>query len=505
MVIRHNLSAMNAERMLGINSKLQAKSTEKLSSGYKINRAADDASGLAVSEKMRKQVRGLKQAVQNAQDGISMVQIADGAMAEIQDMLLRGIALSVQAANGTLSQSDRNAIQMEINQLRKEIDGIAQRTLFNETKVLQGEVYPTQVVVGEKPELVFGGQLPAWVDMTKTGSMSEIYTNQADWTETWTDSSGVTQTALGTADIDHAAAHVDFTQFDGSPAKVNDLIGKGFYTTCCTCSNHYSIRFTSGTTHSMERSGSQYIFNIGIEGAKNPGELIDRIVEGTRTSPGNDFGQPTGHYTLLIPDKTYNRLIVCDDRSSEREPNVATNGGTVSWSNWQGSDIAFNTKPSGDRGKFDSGVVTEVKKPIYESRELDWYKQISLQIGADSYMDNKLIIELPYINCQRIGLGEVDVTVPDGPEDGIDSFAEAIENVSRERSRMGAYQNRLEHTVKNLDNVVENTVAAESRIRDTDMAEEMVLYSCQNILDQAGQSVLAQANQQIQAVLSLLQ
>ncbi len=136
---------------------------------------------------------------------------------------------------------------------------------------------------------------------------------------------------------------------------------------------------------------------------------------------------------------------------------------------------------------------------------MDWNKQISLQIGADSSMDNKLIIELPYINSRRIGIGEVNVTVPDGPEEGIDSFAEAIENVSRERSRMGAYQNRLEHTVKNLDNVVENTVAAEARIRDTDMAEEMVLYSGQNILQQAGQSVLAQANQQIQAVLSLLQ
>jgi len=233
--------------------------------------------------------------------------------------------------------------------------------------------------------------------------------------------------------------------------------------------------------------------------------LMDRIVEGTRTSSANNFGQPINHYTLLIPDKVNNHLIVCDDRSSEKEPNVATKGGTVSWSNWQGGHIAFNTKPSGGTGKFDSGVVTEVKRPIYEDRELDWYKQVSLQIGADSSMDNKLIIELPYINCQRIGLEEVDVTVSGGPEDGIDAFAEAIENVSLERSRMGAYQNRLEHTVRNLDNVVENTTAAESRIRDTDMAEEMVLYSCQNILQQAGQSVMAQANQQLQAVLSLLQ
>ncbi len=505
MLIKHNMTAMNAQRYLGITGKRNAKSAEKLSSGYRINRAADDASGLAISEKMRRQIRGLKQAVQNAQDGISMVQIADGAMAEIQDMLLRGIELSVQASNGTLSQSDRNAIQMEIDQLRKEIDGIAQRTLFNETKVLQGEIYPAQVVVGEKTELVFGGQLPAWVDMTNTGSLSETYTNQADWKETVGDPPNETQIASGTASINHAAAHVDFSQFDGSQSMVNDLIGKGFYTTCCTCSNHYSIRFTTGTTHSKETSGSQYIFNIGIEGVKDAGELIDRIVEGTRTLPGNDFGQPAGHYTLLIPDKANNRLIVCDDRSSENEPPVATQGGKISWSNWQGGDIFFNTKPSGDRGKFDSGVVTEVKRPIYEDREMDWNKHISLQIGADSSRDNKLIIELPYINCRRIGLEEVDVTVTDGPEKGIDSFAEAIENVGRERSRLGAYQNRLEHTVKNLDNVVENTTAAESLIRDTDMADEMVMYSLENILAQAGQSMLAQANKSIQGMLQLIQ
>ena len=268
MIVQHNLFAMNAERMLGINSKLRAKSTEKLSSGYKINRAADDAAGLAISEKMRRQIRGLGQAVRNAQDGISMVQIADGAMAEIHDMLHRGLELSVHAANGTLSQSDREAIQMEIDQLREEIDGIAQRTLFNETKVLQGEIYSGRVQVGEDTELVFDGQLPAWVDMTNTGKLSETYTNQADWTETWTDpADGSTKTNTGTVAINHASAHLDFSQFDGSTDKVNDLIGKGFYTTCCTCSNHYSIRFASGTAHSLERSGNQYIFNIGIEGA----------------------------------------------------------------------------------------------------------------------------------------------------------------------------------------------------------------------------------------------
>ena len=162
MVIQHNLSAMNTNRMLNLNNKKKATLTEKLSSGYRINRAADDAAGLAISEKMRRQIRGLTQASANAQDGISMVQIADGAMAEVQDMLHRGTELSIKAANGTLTDEDRSYIQKEIAQIKEEINGIGNRTTFNEIQVLKGkDILP----IDTTSNVVIKGSMPAWAAM----------------------------------------------------------------------------------------------------------------------------------------------------------------------------------------------------------------------------------------------------------------------------------------------------------------------------------------------------
>lgn len=175
MVIQHNLAAMNASRMYGTNNKKLSKMTEKLSSGYRVNRSADDAAGLAISEKMRRQIRGLTQASANAQDGIAMVQIADGAMAEVHEMLHRGTELSIKAANGTLTDTDRAYIQQEIKQLKTEIDSIADRTSFNEIQVLKGKDYP---VVEPEAKVIIAGSLPSFVTLGSTSHMSEEYINQ---------------------------------------------------------------------------------------------------------------------------------------------------------------------------------------------------------------------------------------------------------------------------------------------------------------------------------------
>ena len=289
MVVQHNLTAMNANRMLGITSGSQAKSSEKLSSGYRINRAADDAAGLSISEKMRKQIKGLDRASTNAQDGISAVQTAEGALAEVHSMLQRMNELAVQSANGTNSISDRDAIQAEVTALEKEIDRVATSTKFNELYLLNGD--------------------------------------------------------------------------------------------------------------------------------------------------GN--------------------------------PNVTGSKGAV--------------------------------------------LKFSIHVGADSYASNKLEIGISAMSAAGIGVNGLKVsgnTLAVGQENAtkaLDTIASAIATVSAQRSALGAIQNRLEHTIANLDNVVENTTAAESRIRDTDMASEMVEFSKNNILAQAGQSMLAQANQSTQGVLSLLQ
>ena len=243
MIIQHNIEAMNANRQFNIVGGTLAKSARNLSSGYKINIAADDAAGLSISEKMRKQVRGLSQSSLNAEDGISLVQIADGAMAEIQDMLDRGVELSVKAANGTLSNSDKTAIQQEIDQLVTEIDAIKERTKFNEVYVLKGDAKYATVNVPATP--IASGGLPSWVRNGGSFDAGKL-------SETYTDSSGK-----------HSAASLDFSAFTTDSAK-SELIGQGFNSTCCTCNEYYSIQFTDKTLNETITGNKSFIFKFGI-------------------------------------------------------------------------------------------------------------------------------------------------------------------------------------------------------------------------------------------------
>ena len=481
MVVQHNLAAMNANRMFLNNDRKKAKVTEKLSSGYRINRAADDAAGLAISEKMRRQIRGLTQAAKNAQDGISMVQIADGAMAEVHEMLHRGTELSIKAANGTLTDEDRSYIQREIEQLKSEIDGIAERTNFNEIQVLKGKDFPIEE--GTSNVIISGG-MPSWVTLGSTSNMSETYITKEKYRKT--DTNGIISEVE--LDIKHEAATIDFSGFDGTPAKINELVGNGFHTTCCTCTNHYSIKFTAKSTSDMEVSGQHYIYNIGIAGVNDAGELMNRIIQGTNN------GNPRGHYTKITADSTNNKLIIYDDRSKEALPSEAVGGNWVGWNNYYSSNI----KAHGEYGKFGPGAAYSVD----DAGKLRNPATVALQIGAEA--GQHLGVELPSISCKTLGISGIDVSTISGADAGITAFKKAVAYVSGERSRMGAYQNRLEHTIKNLDNVVENTQAAESAIRDADMAKLMVEYSNSNIIAQAGQAMMAQANQSNQGVLQLL-
>lgn len=481
MVIQHNLAAMNANRMYGNNDRKLSKLTEKLSSGYKVNRAADDAAGLAISEKMRRQIRGLTQASQNAQDGIAMVQIADGAMAEVHEMLHRGTELSIKAANGTLTDVDREYIQQEIKQLKTEIDSIADRTTFNEIQVLKGKDFP---VVEKDSEVIIAGGLPAFITLGSTSNMSEEYKTKEKYEITNPDGSVTTEEL----EITHEAATLDFSKFKGTAKQIEELAGNGFYTTCCTCNNHYSIKFTNETKSSREVSGNHYIYNIGIKGVTDADELMERIIQGT------DNGNPRGHYTKLAVDVANSKLIIYDDRSNAADPKATEQGRWIDWDYPQ-----FQTTAHGEYGKFGPGTAYSVD----DAGKLYQPSVIALQIGAEA--GQHLEIELASISCIPLEIEAVDVSTAQGASAGITAFKKATEYVSGERSRMGAYQNRLEHTILNLDNVVENTQAAESTIRDADMALIMVAHSNSSIIAQAGQAMLAQANQSNQSVLQLIQ
>ena len=353
MVVQHNLTAMNSNRMLGITQGAQAKSSEKLSSGYKINRAADDAAGLSISEKMRKQIRGLTQASANAEDGISAVQTAEGALNEVHDMLQRMNELATKAANGTMSSSDKNDVQNEIKQLSIEIDRVATTTKFNETYLLNGSTTGKLGGASWTGQLSFSLQVGA--DNLKSNRITvEIFS--------------ISASALGVG-----------TQIKGTDGKLTVV------------SAHDAVM--------------------------------------------------TYHYGLN------------------------DNGSIVKIA---GADIEALTETQKNDAKVTAGSI--------------------LPIGGATATTG----------------GFISVKTKTAARAAMDNISAAIKLVSARRSKLGAVQNRLEHTIKNLDNVVENTTAAESQIRDTDMASEMVKYSNNNILMQAGQSMLAQANQSNQGVLSLL-
>ena len=375
MVVQHNLQAMNANRMLNVTTGQQAKSTEKLSSGYRINRAADDAAGLTISEKMRKQIKGLDQASTNAQDGVSAVQTAEGALTEVHSMLQRMNELAVQSANGTNAQSDRQAIQDEIDQLATEIDRVSETTKFNEIYLLKGDTKTASKASFMKSTYAMAGQLYA-----KGG------------------------TAALTAD-----------QLKEELAKGNKVYTKA------------ETNAGDQTDADIAEAGKDYAYATKLYDAKGKEVSAEQIAD----SKNADGTTATNYYVN------------------------------------------------------DKGAVAN-----------------AITITA---ADNKIAVKIESMSAAGIGVKGLKVDTEDDATAAIDRIAEAVAKVSSQRSALGAVQNRLEHTIDNLDNVVENTTAAESRIRDTDMAEEMVNYSKNNILAQAGQSMLAQANQSTQGVLSLLQ
>ena len=543
MVVQHNMQAANANRMLNVTTGQQAKSTEKLSSGYRINRAADDAAGLTISEKMRKQIKGLDRASTNAEDGVSAVQTAEGALTEVHSMLQRMNELATQAANGTNSESDRSAIQDEISQLTTEVDRVAETTKFNETYLLKGNTdgsssdvkvnahdaglagkltdngdgtstFNTGVlnvgdkitIAGKKYTIADSAKISDYADLkttqgvdlasgdtlvregksytyhTATDKKSDGTTYAVGWYEN--DDENATPTTIGKADLRA-----------GDIKNGQKLVGTG--------TDAYTIKTQEEVTTAIkglsagdavsgkDASGHTINYTVGVKDdpAQNTytvetileklgdmnGALLD--VNGTKTAAiGNDDGDDS----TISAQEAYSKIA--------KELATASSIGT---------DSPATVKGDGT-GKFTikQGTVS-VKNSL----------SFSLHVGADADMTNKINVDIESMSSAGLGIKGINVKDDSGiaATYAIDAIADAISKVSSQRSSLGAVQNRLEHTISNVDNVVENTTSAESRIRDTDMASEMVNYSKNNILAQAGQSMLAQANQSNQGVLSLLQ
>ena len=499
MVVQHNMQSMNANRMLGITSSKQAKSSEKLSSGYRINRAADDAAGLAISEKMRKQINGLDRASTNAQDGVSAVQTAEGALTEVHSMLQRMNELAVQAANGTNSKDDRDAIQLEINQLSEEIDRIAETTKFNETFLLKGNS-GTKIVnvnahdAGLKGSMVQGSGTGATFTATlEIGGNLSIAGADYRIVETATvpaTAGELTGKNGGTANAleDVQAQIFDEAQTDGVATTVKD-----------------KNVIIDGTTYTYGEDVSGHIIWTDSNGnAYTASQLADIVADGAVVKIGDgetiNVVDPEADDALTLEEAVMKMATALVDAS-----NI---GGSKSTAACDGADVYANNK---DRIKDVDGSDTNKYKFTFDitkaTVENNTDLTFSLHVGADADLTNKIAVNIAAMNTAALHIGGINVSDSTGTAAtyAIDAITDAINKVSSQRSNLGAIQNRLEHTIDNLDNVVENTTAAESRIRDTDMAEEMVEYSKNNILAQAGQSMLAQANQSTQGVLSLLQ
>jgi flagellin len=408
--------------MLGITSKSQAKATEKLSSGYKINRAADDAAGLSISEKMRKQIRGLTQASANAQDGISAVQTAEGALTEVHDMLQRMNELAVKSANGTNSKDDRDYIQAEVNQLVTEIDRVSTTTKFNETYLLKG------------------------TNGTDVGKLS-----YADAVAGLTKGTNTDATKLVDATIQANEGTIKMVGAAKDESNVDDTGATSSY-----------------TTSSIVINGKTFTYVADFKkGTDDDAASLDSVLK-----------------TLNGTANTYAATDLSKLGQLIKEQNTA--------------DV------KGASVNLDSAGKLEVTLTAFA--DLNKGLDVSLHVGADSTKDNKIGLTIENMSARGLGINGLEVNGSDDSKAtaAIDVIKAAIQKVSEQRSALGAVQNRLDHTINNLDNVVENTTSAESAIRDTDMATQMVSYSNNNILAQAGQAMLAQANQSNQGVLSLL-
>ncbi|WP_252243280.1 flagellin [Clostridium sp. ZBS14] len=458
MIINHNMNAMNAHRNMGMNTVNSGKSMEKLSSGLRINRAGDDAAGLAISEKMRGQIRGLDQAQRNSQDGISLIQTAEGALNETHSILQRMRELSVQGANDTNNENDRGQIQKEMDQLRNEIDRISDTTEFNTKKLLNGD---------SDVKSKLGTNLEGNIKVTGASDKTVAGTEFA-----------ITKVEVATA----AKATTAIATNADTTAKITLKVGDK------------KLELASGTAkEDIVDKVNEFLKKEGIDAtasAESNKLVITSNKVGSDIKLGkitDDAATPGTNVAATVADGT-NAKITVDGVADKIEG--------------KGNTIEINDEIAGAKG-----LTIDVKSAVATADATTGKVTIdsvgmNLQIGANE--GQNIALSIGNMSSKELGVDSIDVSDAKKSDVAVTTIQSAIDKVSAERSKLGAYQNRLEHTINNLGTSSENLTAAESRVRDVDMAKEMMAFSKNNILSQAAQAMLAQANQQPQGVLQLL-
>lgn len=556
MVVQHNLNAINANNKMNINVSGTKKATEKLSSGYQINRAGDNAAGLAISEKMRSQIRGLSQATKNANDGISLIQTAEGGLNETHSILQRMRELAVQSANGTYQDdTDREAIQLEVDALKSEIDRIASSTEYNGMKLLDGSLGGTTTGTTD-----FGARYGVLISAnTLVDGANKLKENLSLEGATLTSSvNGVTVTLADAASgvggenaqWDAAGTTLTINLKAGqsySQSQINDLIKNA------TMAKADSAAAQTSTPADVELKLKSGVFTFqkaetfktsaGVRAASDDTELVGYLINGTDQ---NDGYADTIKFTSNNYGEDTRKLKIATDVAAGKEwvaTTTANNEGTgikdgeftlhlATGVEYTEEDIQNLLKqagldytvtltdsktPDGDKSFYAQKVVAEADADEIEigkttagaglgsDKLTGTGKGLTFQIGANGVEDQRVTLSVGDMSSTSIGVGGADVSTQDAANKAIDMVDRAVKTVSMQRAGLGALQNRLEYTVNNLTTTNENLTAAESQIRDTDMATEMINYTKNNILQQASQAMLAQANQQPQAILQLLQ
>lgn len=472
MIINHNMQALNAHRQMGANATNAQKSMEKLSSGLRINRAGDDAAGLAISEKMRGQIRGLDQAGRNAQDGISLIQTAEGALNETHSILQRMRELSVQSANDTNTTTDREELQKEINQLTEEIDRIGNTTEFNTKKLLNGNSGLAATADAATGVTVVEGGNAATGTLNLTGVQAAKQASIQISGKTTGDKLVDAEIQVGKFKINDVEIDVKTASVDGLLKAINDASSKTGVLAEKGADGQLTLK--SATVGSTTQINIEGLSNIAATGK-------------TLQTKDNNATAPA------LADAGASKITASGKDATAAS--VDLGGGAITGS---GNTLKIVG------GTFD-GLTLKVNPNIAGGAgaiKIDSNDSLSFQIGANKGQDMSIAIN--DMRASALGVDAIQVDSAANAKNAIDSIQSAIEKVSGERSKLGAYQNRLEHTINNLGTSSENLTAAESRIRDVDMAKEMMTMSKNNILNQAAQAMLAQANQAPQQVLQLL-
>ncbi|WP_100398431.1 flagellin N-terminal helical domain-containing protein [Bacillus sp. FJAT-44742] len=559
MKINNNIQALNAYRNLSQNQVHVSKSLEKLSSGLRINKAADDAAGLAISEKMRSQIRGLKQAERNAMDGISLMQTSEGAMQEVHSMLQRMRELAVQAANDTNTEYDRDQIQKEIDQLKLEIDSISEKTEFNTRKLLNGSsaVLSTfHVIDGNDANQANLTSLPKAVNANLKSGNYRLNVAEVE------PKISIVQpgAGLGAGDIDFQQVQSEASTEPTTEAEEESQVNGGDQVDANNLSDQVNEQnFPEPTTdaevESQENGGDETeADDLTPDGQLNGGSGDEDSGEGIpdeSTPLINNFANiPLGEYTINVRNYEGNsatieilgpdglsieirNVEVGDGSGPENIGGLAINTGAIQRSGTvkvsMEMEAAFSLhyrEPGNEDGEYHThafskeltsrnGVVTHggLEFPISSNLQPSNAEEataftivnnaLAFQIGPNT--NQHVLVDIPKMDTVQLGIEEIDVRSQEAANQAIFALDEAINKISDARSKLGATQNRLEHTVNNLQITHENLTASESRIRDADMALEMTEFTRNNIINQSATAMLAQANQLPQGVLQLLQ